>query len=81
MSDKQKVYYGFVCLEETVEQGVIRVIEELEEFEEFEMVVVDKPVECVYLDRITMIPEDNILTPEEPLWVQQQENKKLWRKR
>ena len=78
MTDKQKVYYGFVCLEETVEQGVIKV---MEESEEFEMVVVDKPVECVYLDRITMIPEDNILTPEEPLWVQQQENKKLWRKR
>lgn len=78
MTDKQKVYYGVVCLEETVEQGVIKV---MEESEEFEMVVVDKPVECVYLDRITMIPEDNILTPEEPLWVQQQENKKLWRKR
>tara|TARA_Y100001963_G_C6438565_1_gene290301 strand:+ start:181 stop:417 length:237 start_codon:yes stop_codon:yes gene_type:complete len=77
MTDKQKVYYGVVCLEETVEQGVIKV---MEESEEFEMVVVDKPVECVYLDRITMIPEDNILTPEEPLWVQQQENKKLWRK-
>jgi len=78
MTDKQKVYYGFVCLEETVEQGVIRVMEGLEEFE---MVVVDKPVECVYLDRVTMIPEDNILTPEKPLWVVQQENKKLWRKR
>ena len=80
MTDKQKVYYGFVCLEETVEQGVIKVMEELEDFE---IVDIDDPRGELpslktYLEQ--SVKEEKLI-PEEPLWVVQQENKKLWRKR
>jgi len=79
MSDEQKVYYGFVCLEEILEDRVVKVIGGLEDFE---IVEVEDPRGGLsdlgkFLER--PIKEEKLIE-EKPLWVIQQENKKLRRK-
>lgn len=59
-----------------------KLFESLKEDASKKVKVVDRSDEGLTCDSITFIQaEDNILTPEEPLWVGQQQNKKLWRKK
>ena len=80
MSDEQKVYYGFVCLEEILEDGIVKVIGGLEDFEIVEVEDLRGGLSSLktYLEQ--SVKEEKLI-PEKPLWVVQQENKKLWRKR
>jgi len=78
MSDEQKIYVGFATDDDTYSEGVIEALKNAGK----EVVVVGRPDEGLVCDSITFIePRDNTLIPEEPLWVRQQQNKKLWRKK
>lgn len=79
MTEKQKVYIGFVCLEENLRESIERMIKQVEDYE---FVDINNPQGELpslkeYLEKFK---KEEKLIPEKPLWVLQQENKKLWRK-
>jgi hypothetical protein len=72
--DSQKIYYGFVYLEENLEDSVVEVIEKLKDF-----VVVGKPLRGFELDSVELLPENRTHSTQEPLWVTKQKGKQFKR--
>lgn len=72
MSDIQKVGLNFISVDEILEKGLMRVMEEAYEQED----IVEIPIKYYYVDRITMLPDDPKPVADKPLWVLQQENKR-----